>query len=152
MTQSFQAELRSYVEDIKTKAEIVQRDIELVKVRLDREEQQLQTQERKEASDSRKHIIAWTSMYIADKRAIEARKKKSAAGLSNWMILIRTRYPNSVSKNDNDVVSFESFHRTATHRPSIVSETDAILVQLSGSLRQASFKNGARPKGNIFFT
>jgi len=78
IAQSFQTELRTYVEDIRAKAENVQRDIELVKAKFDRDEQQLQTKERKEASDYRKHLMAWTSKYTAEISLFQARKNKTA--------------------------------------------------------------------------
>ncbi|KAL5588270.1 hypothetical protein FOBRF1_014798 [Fusarium oxysporum] len=76
MTQSFQAELKMYVEDIRSKAEHVQRDIELVKAQYDREEQQLQTRERQVASDHRRNLFAWTSKATAEMRMLQLRGRK----------------------------------------------------------------------------
>lgn len=87
ITQSFQTEVRTYVEDIREKAEYVQRDIELVKARFDREEQKLQNKERKEASDYRKHLMAWTSKYTAEMNLFQARKSKNATEQQRWRLL-----------------------------------------------------------------
>ncbi|KAM0295997.1 hypothetical protein ACHAPM_010499 [Fusarium culmorum] len=43
---SFQSEMRQYVEAVKTKADDVQHDIELVKAKTDRHEQKMQEKER----------------------------------------------------------------------------------------------------------
>lgn len=80
MTQSFQAELKTYVEDIRSKAEHVQRDIELVKAQYDREEQQLQTRERQAASDHRRNLFAWTSKATAEMRMLQLRGRKVDTG------------------------------------------------------------------------
>ncbi|KAG5661908.1 hypothetical protein KAF25_004147 [Fusarium avenaceum] len=76
MTQSFQAELKTYVGDIRSKAEHVQRDFELVKAQYDREEQQLQTRERQAASDHRRNLFAWTSKATAEMRMFQLRGRK----------------------------------------------------------------------------
>ncbi|KAM0082216.1 hypothetical protein ACKRZS_005584 [Fusarium odoratissimum] len=70
------AELKTYVEDIRSKAEHVQRDIELVKAQYDREEQQLQTRERQVASDHRRNLFAWTSKATAEMRMLQLRGRK----------------------------------------------------------------------------
>ncbi|CZR42635.1 uncharacterized protein FPRO_09938 [Fusarium proliferatum ET1] len=75
ITQSFQSELRSYVEDIRAKAEEVQGDIQLVKAQCDREEQQLQTTERKEATDHRKRFRAWA----AEMEIFQAQRRRDAS-------------------------------------------------------------------------
>jgi len=80
ITQSFQSELRSYVEDIRANAEEVQGDIQLVKAQCDREEQQLQTIERKEASNHLKRLMAWTSKSTADMEALQAHRMRNASG------------------------------------------------------------------------
>lgn len=76
ITQSFQSELRTYVEDIRAKAEEVQGDIQLVKAQCDREEQQLQTTERKEATDHRKRFRAWA----AEVEIFQAQRRREALG------------------------------------------------------------------------
>ncbi|KAM0351841.1 hypothetical protein ACHAPU_002354 [Fusarium lateritium] len=76
LTQSFRAELRGFVEDIRTKAENVQGDIELTKAHYDREEQQLQTKEREETGDYRKRMFAWTSRFATGMDAAEAQRRK----------------------------------------------------------------------------
>lgn len=80
MTQSFQAELKTYVEDIRSKAEYVQRDFELVKAQYDREEQQLQTRERQAASDHRRNLFAWTSKATVEMRMLQYRGRKVDTG------------------------------------------------------------------------
>ncbi|QPC80359.1 hypothetical protein HYE68_011111 [Fusarium pseudograminearum] len=57
-TSSFQSEMRQYVEAVKTKADDVQRDIELVKAKTDRHEQKMQEKEREEASENRSLVVA----------------------------------------------------------------------------------------------
>ncbi|KAF5585825.1 hypothetical protein FPANT_7379 [Fusarium pseudoanthophilum] len=77
ITQSFQSELRSYVEDIRAKAEEVQGDIQLVKAQCDREEQQLQTTERQDASNHRKRLMAWTSKATGEIEALQAQRRRN---------------------------------------------------------------------------
>ncbi|KAG5790870.1 hypothetical protein H9Q69_010065 [Fusarium xylarioides] len=89
ITQSFQSELRSYVEDIRAKAEKVHGDIQLVKARCDREEQQLQTTERKEATDHRKRFRAWAAemeVFQAQRRrdALEQKRRRLLEDLSSF--------------------------------------------------------------------
>ncbi|KAG5773051.1 hypothetical protein H9Q73_012286 [Fusarium xylarioides] len=89
ITQSFQSELRSYVEDIRAKAEEVHGDIQLVKARCDREEQQLQTTERKEATDHRKRFRAWAAemeVFQAQRRrdALEQKRRRLLEDLSSF--------------------------------------------------------------------
>ncbi|KAF4435897.1 hypothetical protein F53441_13405 [Fusarium austroafricanum] len=79
ITQSFQSELRSYVDDIRAKAEGVQGDIQLAKAQCDREEQQLQSVERQEATDHRSSLLAWTSKFSADMQTLEAQRKQNTA-------------------------------------------------------------------------
>ncbi|UZP43279.1 hypothetical protein NXS19_011095 [Fusarium pseudograminearum] len=57
-TSSFQSEMRQYVDAVKTKADDVQRDIELVKAKTDRHEQKMQEKEREEASENRSLVVA----------------------------------------------------------------------------------------------
>ncbi|KAF5647479.1 hypothetical protein F52700_1339 [Fusarium sp. NRRL 52700] len=89
ITQSFQSELRSYVEDIRAKAEEVQGDIQLVKAQCDREEQQLQMTERKEATDHRKRFRAWAAemeIFQAQIRrdALEQKRRRLLEDLSSF--------------------------------------------------------------------
>ncbi|KLO83775.1 Uncharacterized protein LW93_559 [Fusarium fujikuroi] len=89
ITQSFQSELRSYVEDIRAKAEEVQGDIQLVKAQCDREEHQLQTTERKEATDHRKRFRAWAAemeIFQAQRRrdALEHKRRRLLEDLSSF--------------------------------------------------------------------
>ncbi|KAF4336873.1 hypothetical protein FBEOM_9253 [Fusarium beomiforme] len=66
ITQSFQSELRTYVENIRSTAEEVQEDIQLVKTQCDRQEQKSQALERQEASDHRKWLKSWTASSRAN--------------------------------------------------------------------------------------
>ncbi|KAF5581800.1 hypothetical protein FPCIR_9908 [Fusarium pseudocircinatum] len=89
ITQSFQSELGSYVENIRAKAEEVQGDIQLVKAQYDREEQQLQTTERKEATDHRKRFRAWAAemeIFQAQRRrdALEQKRRRLLEDLSSF--------------------------------------------------------------------
>ncbi|KAG4258041.1 hypothetical protein FPRO03_02996 [Fusarium proliferatum] len=89
ITQSFQSELRSYVEDIRAKAEEVQGDIHLAKAQCDREEQQLQTTERKEATDHRKRFRAWAAemeIFQGQRRrdALEHKRRRLLEDLSSF--------------------------------------------------------------------
>ncbi|RKL44968.1 hypothetical protein BFJ72_g3618 [Fusarium proliferatum] len=89
ITQSFQSELRRYVEDIRAKAEEVQGDIHLAKAQCDREEQQLQTTERKEATDHRKRFRAWAAemeIFQGQRRrdALEHKRRRLLEDLSSF--------------------------------------------------------------------
>ncbi|KAF4440832.1 hypothetical protein FACUT_3150 [Fusarium acutatum] len=89
ITQSFQSEMRNYVDDIRVKAEEVQGDIQLVKAQCDREEQQLQTTERKEATDHRKRFKAWAAemeIFQAQRRrdALEHKRRRLLEDLSSF--------------------------------------------------------------------
>nr|RBQ92847.1 hypothetical protein FVER53263_01723 [Fusarium verticillioides] len=77
ITQSFQSELRGYVEDIRAKAEEVQGDIQLAKAQCDRLEQQLQTTERQDASNHRKRLMAWTSKATGEMEALQAQRRRN---------------------------------------------------------------------------
>ncbi|KAH7227560.1 hypothetical protein BKA60DRAFT_123301 [Fusarium oxysporum] len=79
ITQSFQSELRSYVEDIRAKAEEVQGDIHLVKAQCDREEQQHQNTERQEATNHRKRMLAWTSKSTIEIEALHVQRRRNAS-------------------------------------------------------------------------
>ncbi|KAF4958429.1 hypothetical protein FGADI_2351 [Fusarium gaditjirri] len=78
ITQSFQSEIRKYVEDIRARAEEVQDDIQLVKAQRDHEEQQLQTTERQEATNHRKRLLAWTSKSTTEMEALQAQRRRNA--------------------------------------------------------------------------
>ncbi|RBR11157.1 hypothetical protein FVER53590_01723 [Fusarium verticillioides] len=77
ITQSFQSELRGYVEDIRAKAEEVQGDIQLAKAQCDRLEQQFQTTERQDASNHRKRLMAWTSKATGEMEALQAQRRRN---------------------------------------------------------------------------
>ncbi|KAF5617052.1 uncharacterized protein FTJAE_12808 [Fusarium tjaetaba] len=86
---TFMSELRSYVENIRAKAEQVQGDIQLVKAQCDREEQQLQTTERKEATDHRKRFRAWAAemeIFQMQRRrdALEQKRRRLLEDLSSF--------------------------------------------------------------------
>jgi hypothetical protein len=80
ITQSFQSELRGYVEDIRAKAEEVQGDIQLAKAQCDRMEQQLQTTERQDASNHRKRLMAWTSKATGEMKGLQAQRRRNESG------------------------------------------------------------------------
>ncbi|KAH7168411.1 hypothetical protein DER46DRAFT_552130 [Fusarium sp. MPI-SDFR-AT-0072] len=89
ITQSFQSEIRNYVDDIRAKAEEVQGDIQLVKAQCDREEQQLQMTERQEATDHRKRFMAWAAemeVFQAQRRrnALEQKRRRLLEELSSF--------------------------------------------------------------------
>ncbi|KAF5975896.1 heterokaryon incompatibility protein het-E-1 [Fusarium coicis] len=71
------SELRGYVEDIRAKAEEVQGDIQLAKAQCDRVEQQLQTTERRDASNHRKRLMAWTSKATGEMEALQAQRRRN---------------------------------------------------------------------------
>ncbi|ENH62173.1 hypothetical protein FOC1_g10015135 [Fusarium oxysporum f. sp. cubense race 1] len=76
---TFLSELRSYVEDIRAKAEEVQGDIHLVKAQCDREEQQHQNTERQEATNHRKRMLAWTSKSTIEMEALHVQRRRNAS-------------------------------------------------------------------------
>ncbi|KAF5004276.1 hypothetical protein FDECE_9232 [Fusarium decemcellulare] len=69
-TVSFQSQIRSYVDDIKSKAENVREDIQLAKAQADQAEQRLQAEERQEASGNRKQLSSWFSKSMEKMKAI----------------------------------------------------------------------------------
>ncbi|KAM0187004.1 hypothetical protein ACHAPA_002872 [Fusarium lateritium] len=87
LTNSFQTEIRSYVEDIRAKAENVQAEIGLTKARYDREEQELQTKERQDATDYRKRLLAWTSRSNNEMEALQAQRMRNAAEQIRFRLL-----------------------------------------------------------------
>ncbi|KAH7171285.1 hypothetical protein EDB81DRAFT_851905 [Dactylonectria macrodidyma] len=80
LTQSFQAELSSFVDDIRAAAENVQQDIQLVKAQTDYEEQQSQTKEREEAAENRSQLMTWLSSANTELRMFgeEMKRRKTA--------------------------------------------------------------------------
>ncbi|RYC79361.1 hypothetical protein BFJ63_vAg17756 [Fusarium oxysporum f. sp. narcissi] len=76
LTNSFQSEIRTYVDDIKSKAEDVAQEIQLAKAKSDYHEQQLQGKERTEAASSRKQFLALMSRSRSDIRQIKEQGKK----------------------------------------------------------------------------
>ncbi|CAF3540579.1 unnamed protein product [Fusarium graminearum] len=92
-TSSFQSEMRQYVDAVKTKAENVQRDIELVKAKTDRHEQKMQEKERQEASVNRSLVVASLSKTKnqvskfrkdARKESNERKQRQTLDGLSTY--------------------------------------------------------------------
>lgn len=81
LTNSFQSEIRKYVDDIKLKAEDVGQEIQLAKAQSDYHEQQLQTEERKEASASRGRLSKWLSQSSGQIRKLEEEERKRAEGM-----------------------------------------------------------------------
>ncbi|KAF9768249.1 hypothetical protein IL306_014477 [Fusarium sp. DS 682] len=86
ITQSFQSEIRNYVENIRAKAEEVKGDIELAKAQCDRDEQQLQTLERQEATNHRKRLLAWTSKSTTEIEVLKAQRRRNELG-TGWLII-----------------------------------------------------------------
>ncbi|KAJ4113659.1 hypothetical protein NW765_011265 [Fusarium oxysporum] len=76
ITCSFQAEIRSHVENVKTKAENAQSEIELAKAQADCHEQQQQTEERQKASDYRQQLSTWATKYGAAMKDLQDLKEK----------------------------------------------------------------------------
>jgi hypothetical protein len=58
----------------------VQAEIGFTKAQYDREEQQLQTKERQDAANYRKRLLAWTSKSNSEAEALQAQKRRNAAG------------------------------------------------------------------------
>ncbi|KIL92173.1 hypothetical protein FAVG1_04580 [Fusarium avenaceum] len=88
LTNSFQTELRGYVENIRTKAEDVQAEISLTKAQYDREEQQLQTKERQDSATYRKRLLAWTSKSNNEMEELQAQGRKNAAEQKRFRLLL----------------------------------------------------------------
>ncbi|RSM05159.1 hypothetical protein CEP52_006410 [Fusarium oligoseptatum] len=70
MTQSFQGEIRGYVDEIKSKAEIVREDIQLAKAQSDRDEHQLQAKARQKAEESHKSLSSLLRRVRSETRLI----------------------------------------------------------------------------------
>ncbi|KAL6362058.1 hypothetical protein LRP88_05541 [Fusarium phalaenopsidis] len=70
ITQSFQSEIRGYVDDIKSKAEIVRDDIQLAKAQSDSEEHQLQAKARQKAEESHGRISSLLTKARSEMRLI----------------------------------------------------------------------------------
>lgn len=82
LTQSFQSELRDYVDDIKSKAEIVREDIQLVKAQSDKEEQQLQAKARQKTEENQGVISAVLTKARLEMRLIGTQGIRNASGRS----------------------------------------------------------------------
>ncbi|KAF5964990.1 vegetative incompatibility protein het-E-1 [Fusarium bulbicola] len=76
ITGSFQTELKTYVDNVKAKAEDAQCEIELAKAQADYQEQQQQTKERQNASDYRQQLSAWATKYSAAMKDLQDLKEK----------------------------------------------------------------------------
>ncbi|EEU46708.1 uncharacterized protein NECHADRAFT_77352 [Fusarium vanettenii 77-13-4] len=70
ITQSFQSEIRGYVDDIKSKAEIVRDDIQLAKAQSDSEEHQLQAKARQKSEESHGRISSLLTKARSEMRLI----------------------------------------------------------------------------------
>ncbi|KAM0421036.1 hypothetical protein ACHAPT_011107 [Fusarium lateritium] len=84
ITQSFQSELRGYVDDIKSKAEIVRDDIQLAKVQSDSEEQQQQAKARQKAEESRSLISSLLTKTRSEMRVIGDHGIRGTEGTAEW--------------------------------------------------------------------
>ncbi|KAJ4152468.1 hypothetical protein NW754_004264 [Fusarium falciforme] len=80
ITQSFQSEIRGYVDDIKSKAEIVRDDIQLAKAQSDSEEHQLQAKARKKAEESHGRISSLLTKARSEMRLIGENGTRGTAG------------------------------------------------------------------------
>ncbi|KAF5704259.1 Nacht domain-containing protein [Fusarium mundagurra] len=83
MRVTFLSEIRTYVDDIKFKAEDVAQEIQLAKAKSDYHEQQLQGKERTEAASSRKQFLALMSRSRSDIRQIKEQGKKQEEPFNN---------------------------------------------------------------------
>ncbi|RSM01295.1 hypothetical protein CDV31_011425 [Fusarium ambrosium] len=70
ITQSFQGEIRGYVDEIKSKAEIVRDDIQLAKAQCDSDEHQLQAKARQKAEESHGRISSLLAKARSEMRLI----------------------------------------------------------------------------------
>ncbi|KAF5245908.1 hypothetical protein FAUST_1495 [Fusarium austroamericanum] len=104
-TSSFQSEMRQYVDAVKTKADNVQRDIELVKAKTDRHEQKMQEKEREEAASNRSLVVAslsknWNQVNkfrkYARKESNERKHRQALDALSTY-----NRYTTSLNSARN---------------------------------------------------
>lgn len=82
ITQSFQSEIRGYVDDIKLKAEIVRDDIQLAKAQSDSEEHQLQAKARQKAEESHGRISSLLTKARSEMRLIGDQGIRGTAGES----------------------------------------------------------------------
>ncbi|CAM1508964.1 Fc.00g027030.m01.CDS01 [Cosmosporella sp. VM-42] len=87
LKQSFQAELRTYVEDIRAKAENVQESIRLAKAQSDRYEQEQQSKERQEAAAARNQLTSWISLSRKQLRGMSEENRRRAAE-QKWQRLL----------------------------------------------------------------
>ncbi|KAG8668085.1 hypothetical protein FPOAC1_007451 [Fusarium poae] len=79
-TSSFQSEMRPYIDTVKVKAEDVQRDIELVKAKTDRHEQEMQNKEREEASENRSLVVSSLSQNWNQLSKVRKDFRKASTG------------------------------------------------------------------------
>ncbi|RSL50405.1 hypothetical protein CEP54_011945 [Fusarium duplospermum] len=70
ITQSFPGEMRGYVDEIKSKAEIVRDDIQLAKAQSDNEEHQLQAKARQKAEESHRSLSSLLRKVKSETRLI----------------------------------------------------------------------------------
>ena len=83
LIMSFQSEMRQYIDDIKSKVEDVQRDIDLAKAQSDHEEHNMQAKERQQASALRIQVLARLSKYGNQLAKVEKQAKMQAQGTYN---------------------------------------------------------------------
>ncbi|KAF4340446.1 hypothetical protein FBEOM_5631 [Fusarium beomiforme] len=101
LTNSFQSEIRTYVDDIKSKAEDVAQEIQLAKAKSDHHEQKLQGEERREAASSRKQFLALMSRSRSDIRQIkEQGKKQEERKRRNHLLKRLSSYDHSTAFNN----------------------------------------------------
>lgn len=83
ITQSFQSEIRGYVDDIKSKAEIVRDDIQLAKAQSDSEEHQMQAKARQKAEESHGRISSLLTKARSEMRLIGEHETRGTAGMAS---------------------------------------------------------------------
>lgn len=80
ITQSFPGEMRGYVDEIKSKAEIVRDDIQLAKAQSDNEEHQLQAKARQKAEERHRSLSSLLRKVKSETRLIGDHAIRETAG------------------------------------------------------------------------
>ncbi|KAJ4319916.1 hypothetical protein N0V84_006099 [Fusarium piperis] len=119
ITQSFQGEIRGYIDDIKSKAEIVRDDIQLAKAQSDSEEQQLQAKARQKAEESHGLISSWLTKTRSEMRLFgdqgtrwtEVQQLLSAAPMETMAPVLASEVADCLQKVQDDFFSLNALRR-----------------------------------------
>lgn len=80
MYQSFHTEMQPFVDDVRLKAKQVNQEVDLVKTQADHYEHPLQSQERYQASESRRQVLKWFAKSDKELQRLRQEELERARG------------------------------------------------------------------------